>query len=236
MLGTINQTYGLYPYGVDISIESVKLGRSSSLVSPDKITVCDASCLCFPDSVFHIVYTFGTLEHLFNVKKCIAEINRVLKGGGVMISFCPVKDFRYTLHWIDSILQPHFQAKSNRAVGHNYKNILAKSELIDVVKNSSFSILETFCWDILFQPLYDYKILIFGKKLRSILRHKKYKVNENIITEIVPPRSTLTTLWKKIFYPAAKCFEMLDYFLRNFKIGASFFIVARKESNCEDKK
>ena len=50
MLGTINQTYGLYPYGIDISIESVRLARSSSLVSPDKITVCDASCLCFWDT------------------------------------------------------------------------------------------------------------------------------------------------------------------------------------------
>ncbi len=228
MLGTVNKKYGFYPYGIDISIESVRLARRSSSVSPDKITVCDGCCLCFPDSVFDIVYTFGVFEHLYNVKKCIAEINRVLKAGGIMISSSAVKDFKYTLHGIDSILQPHNQAKSNLAVGHDYKNILTKSELRDFVKDSSFSILETLCWDILFQPLYDYKILMLGKKLRKILRHKKYKVNENIITEIVPSRSTLTTILKKIFYHIAKCFEMLDYFMRKFRRGASLFIVAWK--------
>lgn len=229
MLGTINQLHGLHPYGIDISIGSAKLVSKSKLVNPDRIAVCDASCLCFPDNFFDIVYTFGTLEHLEKPGRCIAEINRVLKDDGIMITFCPVSDFKYTLHWLGSIFNSKAQSKANLAAGHDFNRILTKSELIDIVEKSGFSIVETLPWDILFQPIYDYKIITAGKKLRNMLRRSKYKSNANVVTQIVTAPSRSTTILKKIFYPFAKLMEVLDSLLARTSRGASLFIAARKK-------
>jgi ubiquinone/menaquinone biosynthesis C-methylase UbiE len=45
----------------------------------------DATRLTFPDRYFDAVFLFGVLHHITEWKKVIAEVYRVLKGGGVPV-------------------------------------------------------------------------------------------------------------------------------------------------------
>jgi SAM-dependent methyltransferase len=45
----------------------------------------DARSLDFPDSAFDVVYSFGVLQHIPEVKRAVAEIQRVLKPGGDLL-------------------------------------------------------------------------------------------------------------------------------------------------------
>ena len=46
---------------------------------------CDARALPFPDGSFDVVYSFGVLQHIPEVKRAVAEIHRVLKPGGELL-------------------------------------------------------------------------------------------------------------------------------------------------------
>jgi len=45
----------------------------------------DATSLEFPDGTFDVVYSFGVLHHIPDVKRAVAEIRRVLKPGGELL-------------------------------------------------------------------------------------------------------------------------------------------------------
>ncbi len=64
--------------GVDISLENIR-----SLVQRGGLgVVADMESLPFRDQTFNIVYGFGILHHLSNIKRGIEEATRVLKKGG----------------------------------------------------------------------------------------------------------------------------------------------------------
>jgi SAM-dependent methyltransferase len=44
-----------------------------------------ATSLDFPDDTFDVVYSFGVLQHIPEVRKAVAEIHRVLKPGGELL-------------------------------------------------------------------------------------------------------------------------------------------------------
>jgi SAM-dependent methyltransferase len=46
----------------------------------------DATSLKFPDATFDVVYSFGVLQHIPEVRKAVAEIHRVLKPGGELLA------------------------------------------------------------------------------------------------------------------------------------------------------
>jgi SAM-dependent methyltransferase len=46
---------------------------------------CDACTLDFPSGSFDVVYSFGVLQHIPEVERAIAEIERVLKPGGELL-------------------------------------------------------------------------------------------------------------------------------------------------------
>lgn len=45
----------------------------------------DATSLDFPDGTFDVVYSFGVLHHIPDVRRAVAEIRRVLKPGGELL-------------------------------------------------------------------------------------------------------------------------------------------------------
>lgn len=66
--------------GIDISFENVR----SLVKSGGQGVVADMEFLPFKDQAFHIVYGFGILHHLSDIKKGVSESIRVLKKGGYL--------------------------------------------------------------------------------------------------------------------------------------------------------
>ncbi|MEW6376481.1 MAG: class I SAM-dependent methyltransferase [Thermodesulfobacteriota bacterium] len=64
--------------GVDISFENIRL----LIKSGGQGVVGDMEFLPFRDNTFDIVYGFGILHHLSNIKKGVSEATRVVKKGG----------------------------------------------------------------------------------------------------------------------------------------------------------
>jgi len=64
--------------GVDISFENIQ----SLVKEGGQGVVADMEFLPFKDRIFDIVYGFGILHHLGDIKKGVSEATRVLKGGG----------------------------------------------------------------------------------------------------------------------------------------------------------
>jgi SAM-dependent methyltransferase len=53
---------------------------------PGTARQCDATSLDFPDSTFDVVYSFGVLQHIPRAPKAVAEIHRVLRPGGELLT------------------------------------------------------------------------------------------------------------------------------------------------------
>lgn len=76
-------------YGVDYSIESVKLSRevNRDLIGQGKVEVLegDVQSLPFEDNTFDIITAFETVYFWPNIEKSFGEVKRVLKTGGTFM-------------------------------------------------------------------------------------------------------------------------------------------------------
>lgn len=76
-------------YGVDYSIDSVKVSREVNRqeIYDGKVEVVqgDVQSLPFEDETFDIVTAFETVYFWPNIEKCFGEVKRVLKPGGIFL-------------------------------------------------------------------------------------------------------------------------------------------------------
>lgn len=59
-----------------------------------KCEICDAENLPFKDNSFDFIFSSNVLEHIPNKKKCLSELNRVLKKDGMMIHVMPNRMYK----------------------------------------------------------------------------------------------------------------------------------------------
>lgn len=76
-------------YGIDYSIESVKLSRevNEKLIENGKVEIHEGNVkdLPFEDDTFDIVTAFETIYFWPDIEKCFGEVKRVLKPGGTFL-------------------------------------------------------------------------------------------------------------------------------------------------------
>jgi ubiquinone/menaquinone biosynthesis C-methylase UbiE len=76
-------------YGIDYSIESVKLSKevNEKLISEGKVEIKEGNVksLPFEDDTFDIVTAFETVYFWPDIEKCFGEVKRVLKPGGTFL-------------------------------------------------------------------------------------------------------------------------------------------------------
>ena len=76
-------------YGVDYSVESVKLSRevNQDYINDGKVEVLEGNVesLPFKDNTFDIITAFETVYFWPNIEKSFGEVKRVLKPGGIFL-------------------------------------------------------------------------------------------------------------------------------------------------------
>ena len=76
-------------YGIDYSIESVKLSKevNERLINEGKVEIREGNVksLPFEDNTFDIVTAFETVYFWPDIEKCFGEVKRVLKPGGIFL-------------------------------------------------------------------------------------------------------------------------------------------------------
>ena len=79
------QDLGVDAYGVDINSDAIAEGLTRNL------SCMDATNLEFPDSSFDKVYSLHTIEHIPDLRKALAQMERVLKPGGRLVLTYPIE-------------------------------------------------------------------------------------------------------------------------------------------------
>ena len=82
-------------YGIDLTERAVEHTRRRLCLFglSSKLFVGDAENLEFPSCFFDNVYSWGVLHHSPDTPKAIAEVYRVLKKGGTVVSISALPDF-----------------------------------------------------------------------------------------------------------------------------------------------
>ena len=74
--------------GIDLNAEAVATGVTRDLLA------MDARDLAFPDASFDRVYSFHAIEHIPELARAFAEMDRVLKPGGRVLLVYPAEPIR----------------------------------------------------------------------------------------------------------------------------------------------
>ena len=89
-------------YGIDPSQEELEIVKEKCLqvgINPDNFKSDFGENLSFPDAQFDFVHCFAVLEHVQDVKKCIGEMIRITKPGGLIYINTPNYKYPFERHY-----------------------------------------------------------------------------------------------------------------------------------------
>ena len=99
---------GLQGYGVDQSRAAEKYCPQADL----RVADLEKERLPFEDATFDVVYSKSVVEHFYYPERLFAEIYRVLKPGGIVITLCPDWHFNYRMYFEDFTHRTPFMLSS----------------------------------------------------------------------------------------------------------------------------
>ncbi|MFO7560380.1 MAG: class I SAM-dependent methyltransferase [Desulfobacterales bacterium] len=70
---------------IDLDEKMIQIAEKNNRAENISFMVMDASKLDFPDNAFDAIFNFGIIHHIPNWKKCLNELQRVLKKNGELI-------------------------------------------------------------------------------------------------------------------------------------------------------
>ena len=103
---------GMQGYGVDRSRAAEKYCPDADL----KVADMENEKLPYPDGTFDVVYSKSVIEHFYYPERLFAEIHRVLKPGGLVITLCPDWEFNYRIYFEDFTHRTPFMQNSLRDI------------------------------------------------------------------------------------------------------------------------
>jgi SAM-dependent methyltransferase len=112
---------GLQGFGVDQSLAAAKLCPEADL----RIADLENGSLPFEDGELDVVYSKSLLEHFYYPERIVAEIYRVIKPGGLVITMCPDWEFCYRIYPEDYTHRTPFMQSSLRDIQviHGFESV-----------------------------------------------------------------------------------------------------------------
>lgn len=160
-------------YGLDISLKSVKL--AAELSAGIYYCAADIEKCCFKDKTFDILLFSGVLHHFENYGTCLREGYRLLKTGGLMLSYDP--NIKNPFMWLYRHPASPFFSKKGKT---DNEQPLSTGELGAALQKAGFKNVNTQCTGgvtyryvesaviRLFLPLYNlFEILVGISPLRA---------------------------------------------------------------------
>jgi len=118
---------GLSPFGVDISIEAIKIARNISPSIP--FFVSQGEALPFFDDSFDYLSCLGVLEHFLDISMGLREMKRVTKKDAVFCIMVPNRNFfHFLINRVPGTEQQDIN--ENLLTLGEWKNILRREGLI----------------------------------------------------------------------------------------------------------
>ncbi|MEE9274958.1 MAG: methyltransferase domain-containing protein [bacterium] len=161
---------GVKTFGLDISFLSL-LKACTNNVHGTGFLSGSAERLPFKEGCVDAVLCMDLLEHLSDPAACLAEASRVLRRGGKIAIKCPVKDIRWTADAFRRWRDPEGWRKTLFEIGHAEERLLRSGELVGLLEEAGFRIVQKIHFDVFVQNLYDYWFMpTFLPKIKSWFR------------------------------------------------------------------
>ncbi|MFZ8802659.1 MAG: methyltransferase domain-containing protein [Candidatus Calescibacterium sp.] len=180
---------GYDAFGIDISWEKAKFHtlrvqrRNYPKFWIERFILSQGENLPFKSESFDLVYSNQVIEHVKDPEKCISEIFRVLKKGGILYIRAP--DYK------SSFFEPHYRvlwfpflnkrtAKiyirllNKPIAGLRFINFIGTKKLIKIMKRVGFSKIEDLNYELIFLDREKKFMKFFPKFNRKILRALNY--------------------------------------------------------------
>ncbi len=125
-------------YGCDISQNALEAAKQAN----DGViyNLSEQKGTSYASGFFDAVLIFDVLEHVDDPDAMLAEINRVMKTGGVFYCFVPCEgDFLSLWHWIKKIIKEKGHELTKQYAGHI--NYFSRRSLFDLFKKNNFSVI-----------------------------------------------------------------------------------------------
>lgn len=88
--------YTPHAYGVEIELERARMAWQQRRVQG--VAVAPGEALPFPDQGFDVVFNHEVLEHVTDDARVVAEMVRVCRVGGRVVTFCPNRWYPFETH------------------------------------------------------------------------------------------------------------------------------------------
>lgn len=121
-------------YGCDISKNAIEAARKEN----DGVgyELSEEKRMPYENGVFDALLVFDVLEHVQDPDALLAEINRVMKDGGVFYCFVPCEGDSLSLwHWIKKMVKTGHELTKKYAGHINY---FSRKSLFDLFKKNNF--------------------------------------------------------------------------------------------------
>ena len=118
--------------GIDISERVLATASSSCNQENTHFIQMDAECLAFKDESLDTVNISGSLHHLENIPRVLAEMERILKPDGHLIVSEMLRDGG-TEPQRNAVCIHHWAAEVDSALGVSHNRTLSRQEIADLV-------------------------------------------------------------------------------------------------------
>ena len=125
---------GARPYGIDISLPTVRQARASFPRGTLRCAAADVRAIPFRDESFDAIYSMGTIEHFDETELAVAEIARVLRPGGRAIVGVPNRR--------DPFLRPLFVTilQACGLYGYGYEKSYSRTALREMLERAGLAV------------------------------------------------------------------------------------------------
>lgn len=82
----LQQKPGSWPVAADFTLEMMRVGKAHHYSTKLDWSAADALCMPFPDEAFDAVVSGFLLRNVIDIRLCLQEQHRVLKGGGFAVA------------------------------------------------------------------------------------------------------------------------------------------------------
>ena len=213
--------------GVDIAIPSLKTAQDIDIYGYRYIAA-DLENLPFKDHCIDLVMIFDVIEHLTHAHKGFSEVARVLKPRGQFLLHIPIKDNKWSFFGWKQRFFPKEARKEYLDVGHAPEHMLTSIQIKDYLQKNNFKLGKEIFYNSFFVHFFDREMNKLASNLIvKLLNHGKSKVN---MTRSMHTRGIgkIRSFYGKAVVPVLEFLSWPDLILSNFKIGNTYFILAKK--------
>lgn len=213
--------------GVDIAIPSLKAAQEIDIYG-HKYIAADLENLPFKDKSIDLVMVFDVIEHLTHARKGFSEVSRVLKPGGQFLLHIPIKDNKWSFFGLKQRFFPDEAKKEYLDVGHSPERMLTSNQIKNFLKKNYLKLEKEIFYNSFFVHLFDRELNKFISNIFvKLLSRGKSKTN--MVRSVHTGRKgKIRNFYGRMIVPLLEILSWPDLILSKFKIGNTYFVLAKK--------